>query len=643
MGFTAQKKANGQINLSAAIEQLLLITSCYQNDRDSIEEELVALGGGSILDLFFNPDTWPPSFVVVRSGNDICIAITGTTSWPEALGDVLGCIGQRYEGGSEIVHGFFYLAWVAMRNRVKALMPPDVGNCRIMFTGHSYGGCVALLGSIEFKRLNIGATREFLGFGCAKLFGLGFVGPLPELASSLRVDGDIIPYLPMPFMGPTAGDPVGAILLGRNFTWAHPEEQFDLYERYGTIPHVVQQGGDGALPFAQIYGSTYNDHKTANYAAILTSAWRQSENNGTGRMLVPILNHVVEETPRQNVVGLIPPAQIVDIPFQNVQIFSSTPTTPLTPANVSLVTSVGAAFSVATEGSGILRNALEDGNMADSKITFFFRTNVQGFSESYIIPGQDPQSVLVADLVTYVQRRMAICGPQTTWEYVRISSVGNPRLVQIYYPGAPFPNAPVSGNPFYNVSGSNDPDTALIVRRTNAAQFSLQYLRGIPDGVTSYGGIYTPFGPFAADLASFFAHMTNTLKWAWRSNNKALTVSSLIANAFINGADGTGAFTLATPLFPLNLVGKRVAVRISRVNTPRSLNGPLTVTVKDPSTAVTLNQLALSSFAPNVGRMTYTPSTNTVIAQMKVEKAGERKAGRPFGVARGRLPNRGVR
>lgn len=245
MGFTAQKKANGLLNLSACLEQLAFIALCYQNQEAQNASVLNELGGGTTLGFYWNPDSYPPSWNIVRSGNDICIAITGTTSWPEALGDLLGCIGMPYEGGFSTAHAFFYPNWLNIETRIKRAMPADVANCRILFTGHSYGAAVAFLGALAFERDNIGSSREFLGFGTPKTFQTGFHETLPSIASTLRVQGDIVPYLPTPFAGqvsPVLNLP--QLALGRNITWEHSEKVF-LLQSFGGLEELPQQIFEG--------------------------------------------------------------------------------------------------------------------------------------------------------------------------------------------------------------------------------------------------------------------------------------------------------------------------------------------------------------------------------------------------------------
>lgn len=641
MAFSSTVLADGSPNLTAALEQITLITAVSYDRRQVIEDLLAAIGGGSILFYHFQTDTLPPSFSVTRSGNVISVAIFGTVTLAQWIADFVGAYGTPFPNSTVTVNGFFLSTWQTLRPAVIAALPADVAQCTVIFSGHSLGAAVALLGALDLCRLPVAAAVEFLGFGLPKTLTAGFAGPFPTANNFISLSDDAISYLPPTDCVSLALRTSTVFLLGIPITWEHFSTGFVLDGSF-TLSKKTASYWD-ATPGPVLLGNTLKGHTINSYVTDIIFAWQRGVGVGIGAQIVPLIVWAASEPSIQNSNVNVDVANYVNFPYQNTSVWFSTPSSPLTPANVTELNTVAGVLSVATGSNAILPTLAEGTSMPDTKLTFFFHAGIQGFSESYIVPGYGPQSILPSALTTYIQKRMLISGPDTVFDYCRASEVGSPRLAFAYYPGTLGLVAPVKGNAGYSLAGTDQPDSALILRRQNGSNWSLQYLRGIPDVCVSQAGQYTPSGPYNTDLLAFMRFVSVTQGWAWRGINKAAQVSAIIAGIVINPGDGTGLITMATPLFQVGQVGKRVAVRISRVNSPRNLNGPLTVTVVSPVVCASLNQLAIAGFVANQGRMTMSPVQNFVITAMTLEKPGERKAGRPFGVPRGRAPNRGVR
>ena len=140
MPFSPTKLANGQPNPASALELITVIAACYWNRPQSVAAVATALGGGSVRGFSYSPVTWPPSWTVVQSANTIVIAFAGTDNLAHIYGDCVGAFGTPYKGTSTQAHKFFLSSWQALSPTVTALMPPDVADCDLIFTGHSMGG-----------------------------------------------------------------------------------------------------------------------------------------------------------------------------------------------------------------------------------------------------------------------------------------------------------------------------------------------------------------------------------------------------------------------------------------------------------------------------------------------------------------------
>ena len=281
------------------------------------------------------------------------------------------------------------------------------------------------------------------------------------------------------------------------------------------------------------------------------------------------------------------------------------------------------------------------------KIQFTYTVNGYGFSEIWAA-AETPTNVTLA---TYVNARLAISGTNTQFMRCRISSLGNNFSVQYAFPATLSILNPFGTFAGLPPTGTNDPDTCLDVNcsagGTGTTRNRRMFLRGIPDSVTQFGGAYTPVGGFAAALQTWFDTVT-TPGWGWygQVQNPVWLQISNMTNFGGNPLFTTSAaaFTYAAP----PAIQPNVSVRIRNAPHPFSfLNGPLTVLPTSTTSATGLRVYPWppsAAFVAGPAQIRQTSRLPTppffAITKMNVAGVGERKAGKPLGLHRGRQRNR---
>ena len=196
------------------------------------------------------------------------------------------------------------------------------------------------------------------------------------------------------------------------------------------------------------------------------------------------------------------------------------------------------------------------------------------------------------------------------------------------------------GTPTYMNQASN----AVKLRMQNAANTANSdvYLRGVWDAVFNGGVIDFTSAQGAAwkVLMTAYVDQLRGLVYGWQGIDPALTSRGAVTG-YVQNEIGTVTLTIAVGnAIPLPAVGTKINVNFARINEGRSsLNRSLVCVVASPTTLTTVRQIAVSEFLSN----------GTYIAPVKgfipydhfgYVKAANRKTGRPFGVAPGRLPAR---
>lgn len=659
MAFSKTTLADGTPNPSAALELVTLVAACYWNQPAAVAAELAQLGGGEILGFSFTAITWPPSWTVVRSGNTIAFCFAGTDTVAHIFGDTTGAWGTPYRGGPVQAHTFFLSSWNALKATITALLPADVNQCDLIFTGHSMGAAELFLAALDFVQSGKGKTVSVLTFSPAKCLTEGFAGPFPTSAVFIAPLDDCVPFLP-PYNGISAVvGPAVDYIFGIPVGWTHYENGFVFDGSAGYASQPAEFWNTWPSP-STVYatGTTHTTFFQGNLIATvafgigLDEAHREIRN-----ILIGIF-----QSPRPPAVFFPPnPAAFLDFVFQNNAVFFQTVPPALTTINAGAVNTVaGNITQAASLAAAPIFSSLtpEGGTMAyagAAKITFFFTDLLGGFSESWYVAA-GPGGINAGVLAGYLNLRMVISGQQTTFLYARVSLVASPRVVAVYYPadipdlvsttgsaGAPRrTNTPIS---------SDISNTSILIRRTNGSIYSFWFLRGIPDDVVENGGVYTPAGAwnYTNLLNAIFTWLQGN-GWGFVGRTPASQAILPLASIAINANTGTATFTvggavgfpMGSPLNPaLTPYQYRLPVRLRRLAQPRQANGVYTVTVISQTQCVTLDQFPYSGFATTgVEQLVYNVPQVIVPNKYTVEKATTRKAGRPFGLRAGRQRSR---
>jgi hypothetical protein len=276
-----------------------------------------------------------------------------------------------------------------------------------------------------------------------------------------------------------------------------------------------------------------------------------------------------------------------------------------------------------------------------SKIVFSFHDNLGGITDTWYTLTNPASSVPFATLANYVQYRLGISGAQTVFDKIRVSTIGAARQTSVYFPSQLPAGSATSG--FFafrtgarrTIDQSDAPFTAILMNKLSGTTSGRIFFRGGPDELSVLGGM-----------------LLSSAEWTMAFNNY---VNAVMANAFgwvavqapVNGPqnilsavaqpDGTILFTLAGPLFVAPFNSVRAQVRVRRCTSPSWLNGGLTVTPLTATTCLSIRQTPVVGFQPGQAQM-YVPNRSLFLqtTAMNCEEIRSRKAGRPFGLFRGR-------
>lgn len=176
-------------NWVAVAQQVALIQSLYAGSEEYARSLLDA--GEELIVFERRRNTWPPSFLCVRKGDNYFVAIEGTTNNGQFVGHIPGIwLREDYLGDSS-VHGGW---WDASRTLRQLLPSMAAGNW--YFSGHSYGGAVAAILSMEMAESRGSAVVELMTFGAPMHMTNGYRGPLPSPYWRFEATSDLVPSTP---------------------------------------------------------------------------------------------------------------------------------------------------------------------------------------------------------------------------------------------------------------------------------------------------------------------------------------------------------------------------------------------------------------------------------------------------------------
>lgn len=289
------------------------------------------------------------------------------------------------------------------------------------------------------------------------------------------------------------------------------------------------------------------------------------------------------------------------------------------------------------------------------KVTFLFTQLNQGWSETYYLQADSPAAALAATSIvnpgqtkvnTLAAAMMSMRGPQCFMQAVRISQVTlpvpypKPRISQLYR------FTPAKAGSFTGIVTDADFfDTCIVLQMLSAGPNppKLTHMRGIPDSFVTAGG--QPSGTMDAFFGAAWNGPQTGLRsvlqgdaWFWLGQG---TLRKSPITNLTQDLPGTVTITTtdATLLNGLT-VGAVYPFRISGVTKPKAINGQWPFVVNAGSLSITTKKLfgILAWDSGSQGKITYNPQQAVQIATVRYNNIGERKAGRPSDLQRGRRP-----
>jgi hypothetical protein len=211
-------------------------------------------------------------------------------------------------------------------------------------------------------------------------------------------------------------------------------------------------------------------------------------------------------------------------------------------------------------------------------------------------------------------------------------------------------NPPRSGQQSFHQQSlwSAAPNTAVRMRMTNSTGTAASdvYLRGYWDELERGGYVDfvgTPFGAEWKSRADTFAAALIQAAYGWEGIDPVQTSRGAVIN-YTHDSAGRVVFTVFVTSGPaLTPSPERFSVRFARINRSNSvLNRSFVCTIVDSQTIRTVAPVAAGPFEES-GTFVLPRRTFIPYAKVAYYRLSQRKTGRPFGLAPGRLPARPLR
>lgn len=398
---------NANCDVWAAVEQLALVACVYSDDRPHAAE--IVGQGGEILAWVHRPDTWPPSYALIRSGaGRYFLVVAGTTNAGQWAGHLQGTFGVLYRDGPAVVNGQWLAVWQQLRQDIAPLLPADPSTYTLHLSGHSYGGAVAHLGGIEWARDHGPDAAQVLTFGQPKVLTAGYTGPAPSAVWRVRSLQDAVGYIP-------TGSGLTWVLELASFLWrqqTHPWTHYgpDVWLSADGTFNAVVYPAPSPLPVGVSTGPV-GEHGLLNYWGRLRAHYLASPGNPPDvAETLRITIDVIDGAHSQPVVPLpmtvhLDPAGVVAIPAGNA-------------LSLAFFAGNGAftmSYPLPVDGGDIV------------KTTSFFVSKKQGWSESllwWVTGTDDPLAACEHVAQMYHGHRKKILSDTVAIEGCRISVEG---------------------------------------------------------------------------------------------------------------------------------------------------------------------------------------------------------------------------
>lgn len=636
MALTPFTTFNGDPDYNAVLEQTTLLGALYWNRQDAANQALTITGGGNVRAWQWDEQSWPPSWALLQQDNHLYVIIAGTTNWPQAYGDVVGCYAVQYGTFANFVHNFFFQVWQSIRTGLIANMPAGYETMPISFVGHSLGAAIAFLASVEWSQRFQAPVVEMMGLAQPKAFTSGYGGPLPSPAYFVSTLYDSISLLPPNSMMLSVLSALGGYENSIPMDWQHYTRgyQYDANSLLQLRPPSYWN----QTPSAELLAGTAFYHPIAMYMVQAELAWATAVATGRNQPLLGVSRNIRSVPNAQTTNVNIDFRNYVDVQQQNQVIFRQQADGPLTPANLPAVNAISGGVLGATSAGAILPR-ITGGSSEMQKMTFFYHVNLAGYSESHLIPDPATDAAALALVTQYTTLRMACSGAQTTMDWIRLSTIGTARKVRVYTPFDLPAGTPTKGT--FVIGAHNLPDqsdfgaTSILLRKlATGGTFSHWFFRGVPDEVVDEGGLYDPAAGWNVPLLAL-GTFCNAQNFQWPGTAKE-TGTGHVITAMANNGIGQVQLTFTDNPFPGPNFGYRLRIRIAQQSTKPAMDGTWTVTAVDANTCVTKNVLWLPPTPVPTGRIWKMNQGGGTINRLSIERITERRVGRPFGLYRGR-------
>lgn len=610
---------------------------------------------------------------VVGDATNAIVFFDGTKNLPQLLAQIAGSVQVGWTYGTGNINAGQSWMFRQLRASVLNAIQANVGaSARIVLVGHSLGGALAALMANYLRRQSYDV--QLMTFGQPRVGNQVFVDGLPVPWLRLINANDLVTTVP-PEIG-KANLLIGVLTNGLvQYRYSHGGKAWRIgwdaannpTSAAGVDIGTLEAAGQNAVAYVtgNAFGASLaNSHPLANYLAILsTLAARDIGNNTPIAKLTPIYNAIYgvrvrapqvppapepipggELLPDPNVIIGDPPAPITIPPqdvgqrVENRQINVA----PNPPQFNTPILSLGGS-------------AVATGRFV--KCTFMFSQLNQGWSETYYLTADTPAAALTAastvnpgqtKINTLAAAMMGLRGPQCSLNAVRLSGVTlpvpavrvrNSQLVR-------FTPAKV-GSYAGAVAEADFFDTCIVLQMLSAdnAPPKLTHMRGIPDAFVEAGG--QPAGTMDAFFGAAWNNPQTGLQkvlqgdaWSWFGLG---TVRNAPITNLVQDAAGTVTITTTNaPLLNGLTVGNVYPFRIAGVTKPKSINGQWPFVVNSGLLSITTRKLfgILEWDGGNQGKIVYNPQEAHQINLVRYNNIGERKAGRPSDLQRGRQPVR---
>jgi len=204
MWLFSKKKTNFDVPLAY---RLINLSRIAYYDKNQVTKELDNMAMD--LDLFFNIKETDTQGFIANDDKDIFVVFRGTESLRDALIDVNTLMNRYPESGKSFflfkpkVHAGFLKAYLSVKqlllNRVGEMVYSD-GKNRVYVTGHSLGGALALLATLDIIEILKIQDVYMMNFGGPKVGNKWYVRRYnKKVKNSFRVvnDEDVVPILPI--------------------------------------------------------------------------------------------------------------------------------------------------------------------------------------------------------------------------------------------------------------------------------------------------------------------------------------------------------------------------------------------------------------------------------------------------------------